>query len=710
MTITGKRKVCILGGGIGGLATAYYLTNDRLWKDRYESVTVHQIGWRLGGKCASSRNPDACNRIEEHGIHLFGGFYFNAFEMMNGVYKELARPPAAPLSSIEKAFLPNNAVVMWEFVDQSWRQWSLTQSNNGKKPWDGTATMTTGGLLAGAFRGLAALALGHVSQAEAETPASLGFGPKLANETQSRAREIAAKFEMARKPDDLQPILKLLLELGGWIEINLTNKIESSDHWRRAFLILNYAQAMFTGYIRDKVWSRGFDAIDNVDFAAWLKRHGASGPTMSSPLPVMTPNVLFAYLDGDTSRPPTMGAGGYLQWSFLSFNDHGAYSWLFAAGTGETVIAPLYEVLKARGVGFAFFNKVENLALDPQGKTVQAVRIGVQATLANGVGAYNPLVTDPVSGLIGWPAEPDYDQLAQGGALKQRAAAGDPVNFESYWTDCKSVETKDLVRGRDYDDLVLAISIGAFPFICPELIKARGDWRVMIDSLPAIQTQAFQIWLDKPIGELAVDVPKAAGDIMAGANYLDPTSAFADMSRLVDYEGWPKDNTPKTILYFCGAMAQSPAPPGFDDHAYPARQYERVKWQAAQFLQAAAAPFLPGATVAANGVDCGSKNGFNFALLASPKATGGAPFERLDQQFFRANIDPTERYVLSPPDSTKHRLPPGASGFEGLYLAGDWTRTGFNVGCVEATVMSGKLAATALGAAVAPILGFQVNA
>ena len=135
-----------------------------------------------------------------------------------------------------------------------------------------------------------------------------------------------------------------------------------------------------------------------------------------------------------------------------------------------------------------------------------------------------------------------------------------------------------------------------------------------------------------------------------------------------------------------------------------------MKWQAAQFLQAAAAPFLPGATVAANGVDCGSKNGFNFALLTCPTAAGGAPFERLDQQFFRANIDPTERYVLSPPDSTKHRLRPDASGFEGLYLAGDWTRNGLNVGCVEATVMSGKLAAKALGAAVAPVLGFQMNA
>ena len=42
------------------------------------------------------------------------------------------------------------------------------------------------------------------------------------------------------------------------------------------------------------------------------------------------------------------------------------------------------------------------------------------------------------------------------------------------------------------------------------------------------------------------------------------------------------------------------------------------------------------------------------------------------------------------------RLAPGASGFENLTLAGDWTRNGLNVGCVEATVMSAELAAAAI--------------
>ena len=43
-----RRKIAILGGGVGSLTTAYYLTSKPGWQDEYE-VTVYQMGWRLGG-------------------------------------------------------------------------------------------------------------------------------------------------------------------------------------------------------------------------------------------------------------------------------------------------------------------------------------------------------------------------------------------------------------------------------------------------------------------------------------------------------------------------------------------------------------------------------------------------------------------------------------------------------------------------------------
>ena len=98
-----RQKIAILGGGIAALTTAFELTGQPGWQDRFD-ITVHQLGWRLGGKCASSRGPNG--RIEEHGIHAFMGSYFNAMPMMSRLYAELGRAPGQPLATFEEAFLP----------------------------------------------------------------------------------------------------------------------------------------------------------------------------------------------------------------------------------------------------------------------------------------------------------------------------------------------------------------------------------------------------------------------------------------------------------------------------------------------------------------------------------------------------------------------------------------------------------------------------
>src|SRR5229473_5953949 len=59
-------------------------------RDKY-AVTAYQLGWRLGGKGASGRG--AAGRIEEHGLHLWMGFYENAFRLMRECYAELGRDP-----------------------------------------------------------------------------------------------------------------------------------------------------------------------------------------------------------------------------------------------------------------------------------------------------------------------------------------------------------------------------------------------------------------------------------------------------------------------------------------------------------------------------------------------------------------------------------------------------------------------------------------
>ena len=89
-------------------------------------------------------------------------------------------------------------------------------------------------------------------------------------------------------------------------------------------------------------------------------------------------------------------------------------------------------------------------------------------------------------------------------------------------------------------------------------------------------------------------------------------------------------------------------------------------------------------------------------LHAEDPATGEA---RFDQQFWRANISPSERYVLSLPNTLEYRLESGKSGYGNLFLAGDWTKTpDVNVGAVEVAAMSGLAAASALSGVKIPIV------
>ena len=87
----------------------------------------------------------------------------------------------------------------------------------------------------------------------------------------------------------------------------------------------------------------------------------------------------------------------------------------------------------------------------------------------------------------------------------------------------------------------------------------------------------------------------------------------------------------------------------------------------------------------------GKDTGFAWDLLYDP--TGGVGEKRLKYQYIRANVDPSERYVISTKGSTRFRLHPSKSGCGNLLLAGDWTQTPHNAGCIEAAVISGMTAA-----------------
>jgi uncharacterized protein with NAD-binding domain and iron-sulfur cluster len=130
------------------------------------------------------------------------------------------------------------------------------------------------------------------------------------------------------------------------------------------------------------------------------------------------------------------------------------------------------------------------------------------------------------------------------------------------------------------------------------------------------------------------------------------------------------------------------------DLDHPVKRREEVRQNALRFLSHDIKHFWPNAV----------RNGgeFRWELLLDPnkrESQSGkiqANESWFDSQFWTANVNPSDRYVLALPGSTKHRISPLDNTYDNLTIAGDWTDCGFPEGCVEAAVMSGRLAAHAL--------------
>src|SRR4051812_5018536 len=133
MSADAPKKVVILGGGVGALAAAFEISDAPEDRERFE-VTGYQLGWRLGGKGASGRNHELGERLEDHGLHVWFGFYDNAFNVMRRCYDELRRPSGAPLATLADAFKPVHHIVLCDEVDGDWVMHDLPVPPNPLAP------------------------------------------------------------------------------------------------------------------------------------------------------------------------------------------------------------------------------------------------------------------------------------------------------------------------------------------------------------------------------------------------------------------------------------------------------------------------------------------------------------------------------------------------------------------------------------------------
>ncbi len=709
-----RTRLAVLGGGPGSLSTLYWLTSTPELRARYE-ITVYQMGWRLGGKGASGRADHG--RIEEHGLHVLFGFYQNFFYLMRSVYAELNRPPGHPLRTWRQAFHPRDIGVEEEFVQGAWDPWIIAFPGNGAVPGSNGALLPLRAYVAMALQGIVTLFFGWRA------------GYRFTRRLYPRGKAWEAAPEPPVGGDEplttliafrlLRALMLSATWVTGWIRrytpwlarlyVRARNAIwpaikrlaSRSRRAHRLWLDLDALLAMFTGMIVDGLLLEdGFDRIDHLDFRAWLCRHGMHKETAGTTLVRTIYDAAFSYENGDPGKQRVSAGATMRVLTRWAATYKGAAYYRMHAGMGDVVFTPLYQVLRARGVRFEFFHKIESLHLSADGTRIERIRINRQAGLAPGVDRYDPLVT--IRGLECWPAEPRYEQLADADRLRD-------VDLESYYSGWVGKHV-DLHADRDFDQVLFGIPIGAVRFLCKELIDNPRTpcWRAMVDHVKSVQTCSAQLWLSEDLNTLGWKGPEPLLSL-----FVEPYNTWADMCQVLPFEDWPPGLDARDVSYFTGAQPGPTDPPPPEDRDFETRMTAAAKNDFIGFLRGVDRnpPGEDGVgglcTLMPNAMDPDNPPVIDWKLLVDPEHRTGEA--RFDSQYWRSNCGPSERCTLSLPDTNQYRMRAGETGYENLVITGDWIDNDLYVAFMEGTFQSGIHAARAVSGERFPIIGEWMN-
>lgn len=712
-----KEKVVILGGGPSALAAAYYLGRQT---DRYE-VELYTLGWRLGGKCAAGRNPQADDRIEEHGLHAFVGFYENGFRTMREVWRdaglqlEVGCEPydyEAGEGPVAGGFLGCDDVGVFQKYEGAWRYFATPQVFNGKIPGQipeggEDPSPNLGHVVAGALRRVAhdtevILRHGKVEEDRFEAEKSPAPWRRIVSEVRDfvdiEARELYGALEaLVAYVEDLavaaiaheiesgsllfRGIAALLELIRGALRRVLGDWMKDEPEVYFVWQGLDILLTTLIGVIAAKTVH--FDDLDGQDMRQWLLANGMDPRNRNAAALTQVYETLFAH--GHSAHPDELAAGVGLRWFVLvSFLYHGYPAYFFKYSCPQTMVTPYYLALQRFGVKVHFFHEVLDLDIEGAGddRRLAGVKMRVQATTKDGR-LYDPFLRVPGNppSLPSWPTTPKFDTLVQGEELEERG-----VDLESPWSGWKGVDEKILEPGRDFDHCILGIPVSVFPAIAKQLTNTTSpshaeQWTDMVEGMRVIRTVSAQLWFREPMKHLT------SNPYGMLTSYALPEPSMGDFTHLLKWEPWAEQaRGPKSVTYHTGSLVPITAAEGYPEvgPSYPAEENGRWAKMFGDWLAEHYAGMYDGVASYAE----------LLATLATQTDARGAA--RLDEQYFNISVHPSDHYVLSQPGAIGLR--PGQSGayVQGLFLCGDWTRTDLNCGCVEASTQSGMLVSRVL--------------
>ncbi len=732
-----KKKIAVLGGGLGSLSAIYEMTDYPGWEEYYD-ITVYQMGWRLGGKTATGRGIH--NRIEEKGIHIFQGWYDNAFRMVKDAYKlqdELGLNPNSPLKKWSEAIVPDNASLFTEYSEREgkWINWPIIFPMNDQEP--GTSGKSTEWELIRKILGIALqLVVGDpyeknqgfltrylmehlldVNQKFGEPqpknkpkphwwnkliggikktfqkkvlPVEVAMLHKAVEIAEAQMRKQTGKDPGEVEVEALEKVVHLFSGFTHWFEKAFSHAIEKHDRLRRIISVIEWMEVTLTGVLEDvydpDTHTFNYQNINHYNYLDWLKKHGASDLVLDCALVRFMYTGSFAnLLNGGTGK---LAADIGLRMLMVSVDYKGCLVWKLSAGTADTIITPIYQVLRHRGVKFKYFHKIRQVHHSESGK-IEKISVAEQVKLRDGVDEYDPFLN--VDGLNSWPAEPLYDQIDPDQAKKLKAS---DVNLEISWSDWKNYREFTLEEGKDFDQVLLGIPVAALKHVCSDIIEHNSKWKNMVEKVETTQTAQVQVWTKPTLRELGMKVEDwgmAEGDEPNSVIYANYLYSWTDMSLIIDAEEWPESLKPGHLSYWCGTIPEASPMEPFSKHWFPKTQHARIMGITEQWLYSHGGWLWPEATSRE------LPQGFNFDLMTPTEENHElTPIEKFYQQFFLLNIEPSDRYVLALPGSNQFRMKTDGSGYSNLFLTGDWIDFGFNVGHMEGAVSAGLTAAHAI--------------
>jgi uncharacterized protein with NAD-binding domain and iron-sulfur cluster len=677
------KRVLIIGGGMAGLTAAWHLSRE---DDHGEEilVTVHQRDGILGGKGASVRG--ARGRIEEHGLHIWMGYYQNAFRLMREVYGELDRPhtrPQCPIRTVEEAFEPVTDIGVCERLGaEGWELWLARFPRNAVLPGETdadpasarvrsvshllmmAASVVESAVTAGPPLPRVLLSTEAAPPRPTSSPVVDVIGRVTAAELAGLAEVVRATAALASSSGPTGAIVEAIGNRLAALRDDVVRTVERSIEGRRMQTAIDLLLTCAVGAVRDGLLESpaAYHRSDDLDFREWLLAHGADPSAAFSPIVEGMYDLVFAYERGDRRRPRFSAGLGVLLASHLFFAYRGAIFWRMRAGMGDVVFAPLYEALRQRDVHFELHSELVELVPDASGRTIERLVLRRGGSSLPEARTISPL--QEVGGLPCFPAEP------------ADPAGPDPPGVAG--AD-RADEVVELIAGADFDVVILAVPAGALRSVAARLIAVDRTWATMVERLGVVSTQAMQVWFTR--GEAALGYARPGAIVSA---HEPPFDTCASMSHVLPFEravsareeraGSPgQESTPRALAYFCGVL---PDGDGLD----------AARANARDFLSSRLGGLFPHSADARGDLDWG--------VLDDPDDRTGP--ERLAAPYVRANSEPWEGYVQSLPGSGRHRLRTDRSGFDNLFLAGDWIDCGLNAGCIEAAAISGLQAANAV--------------